>query len=463
MNNGIINDIASTIGSGLTPLRSNDKYWDIPCYPWLKTEQLGEFQIFDTNEYVSQAALDETSIKLWPPKTLSVAMYGEGQTRGNTSIIMREMTTNQACCNIVVDEGKADYRYVYYWMKKSYLQLRILASGVRKNLNSDDIKTFPISYPSLPIQTCIADVLFCLDKKIALNKRINAELEAMAKTLYDYWFVQFDFPDENGKPYRTSGGAMEWNEQLKREIPKGWKMGNLYNIADYINGLACQKYRPMDEADALPVIKIKEMHDGITRETEYVSTSIPQKNKIFTGDILFSWSATLEVMYWFGNNGGLNQHIFKVVPIGYFSKEYVYHQLSAYVVNFVQMAEARKTTMGHITTDHLQQSRIVLPPQKVICSFTEIMKPLHLQIQQCCVENDELTRLRDWLLPMLMNGQATVSAEKNSASDSNIVELPKTDDERFSLWLQKQGIAARGELDKKTLRDIFDAMDDDDK
>lgn len=236
MNNGVINDIASLIGSGITPLRSNNKYWNVPCYPWLKTEQLGEFQIFDTSEYISQAALDETSIKLWPPKTLSVAMYGEGQTRGNASIIMQEMTTNQACCNIIVDASKADYRYVYYWLKNSYLQLRILASGVRKNLNSDDIKSFPISYPSVPLQTRIADVLFCLDEKIALNKRINAELETMAKTLYDYWFVQFDFPDENGKPYRTSGGAMEWNEQLKHEIPKGWKVGRFCDAANIVMG-----------------------------------------------------------------------------------------------------------------------------------------------------------------------------------------------------------------------------------
>lgn len=408
MNNGVINDIASLIGSGITPLRSNNKYWNVPCYPWLKTEQLGEFQIFDTSEYISQAALDETSIKLWPPKTLSVAMYGEGQTRGNTSIIMQEMTTNQACCNIIVDASKADYRYVYYWLKNSYLQLRILASGVRKNLNSDDIKSFPISYPSVPLQTRIADVLFCLDEKIALNKRINAELETMAKTLYDYWFVQFDFPDENGKPYRTSGGTMEWNEQLKREIPKGWSVGNLYDIADYVNGLACQNYRPVNNEAALPVVKIKEMHEGISTDTECVSANIPIAKQINDGDILFSWSATLEVMYWIGGHAGLNQHIFKVVPKTAYPKEYVFHQLSEYVVNFVIMAEARKTTMGHITSDHIEQSRIALPKRCILDSFSDVISPIHQQMIHGRVENYDLTRLRDWLLPMLMNGQATV-------------------------------------------------------
>ena len=230
----------------------------------------------------------------------------------------------------------------------------------------------------------------------------------MAKTIYDYWFVQFDFTDENGKPYRTSGGTMVWNEQLKREIPKGWEYGNLYSIANYINGLACQNYRPQNGEMSLPVIKIKEMHNGISDETERVSKSIPTKNHINDGDILFSWSATLEVMYWYGGEGGLNQHIFKVTPKVYFSKEYVYEQLFAYVINFVKMADARKTTMGHITSDHLEQSRIVLPPEKVLKRFTSVVQHIHSKIGQSRQEISELTRLRDWLLPMLMNGQAKV-------------------------------------------------------
>lgn len=113
-------------------------------------------------------------------------------------------------------------------------------------------------------------------------------------------------------------------------------------------------------------------------------------------------------MYWFGGNGGLNQHIFKVTPVSHFSKEYVYEQLSAYIINFVKMAEARKTTMGHITTDHLEQSRIVLPRKEVIDQFTETVRPIHRKFGQAQQENRELTKLRDWLLPMLINGQARV-------------------------------------------------------
>ncbi len=201
-------------------------------------------------------------------------MYGEGKTRGNVSIIKSQMATNQACCNIELDEDLVDYEYVYYFLKTQYQELRNLSSGVRKNLNSNDIKTFIVRFSKeISKQQKIVTVLSTLDTKIDCNNRINAELEAMAKTLYDYWFVQFDFLDENGRPYKSSGGKMVYNPTLKREIPAGWKDGSLWDIARYFNGLAMQKFRPKGE-EYLPVIKIKEMSDGITKNSEKASPDI---------------------------------------------------------------------------------------------------------------------------------------------------------------------------------------------
>ena len=296
--------------------------------------------------------------------------------------------------------------YINFWGQRQIQNNKV--GAIQQHFNVHSAEEMLIFLPDITEQEKIAKTIVALNGKIENNFSVCVELEAMAKTLYDYWFTQFDFPNAVGKPYRSSGGEMEWNEQLKRKIPKGWDIGNLYAIADPINGLACQKHRPKENEKALPVVKIKEMHEGITEETELVSVNIPEKHKIFDGDILFSWSATLEVMYWFGGNAGLNQHIFKVLPINGFAKEYVYHQFSAYVINFVKMAEARKTTMGHITTDHLEQSRIVLPPAKIVQAFSEIVAPIHEKIGQCQKENRELIKLRDWLLPMLMNGQASV-------------------------------------------------------
>lgn len=307
-------------------------------------------------------------------------------------------------------ENKEKALYLYYYLQSPFAKKMIdsyLNGAVQKFLGLERLRNFPILEYSTDKQK-IAAILSSLDDKITLNKKINAKLEAMAKRLYDYWFVQFDFPNEEGKPYKSSGGKMVWNEVLKRKIPEGWEEGNLYEIADYINGLACQNYRPQDEEIFLPVIKIKEMHEGITSDTEKVSATIPEKYIIFDGDILFSWSATLEVMIWTGGKGGLNQHIFKVVPKSYFTKEYVFQQLSSYIVNFQKMAEARKTTMGHITSDHINQSRIVIPPKEVINAFSEKTLPIfnyQLTIQK---EIQKLTKLRDRLLPLLMNGQVEV-------------------------------------------------------
>ena len=261
------------------------------------------------------------------------------------------------------------------------------------------------SNPDYHIHFPISGILGSLDEKIEVNRKKIAELEALAKTIYDYWFVQFDFPDKNGKPYRSSGGKMVWNEALKREVPEGWVIGCLYDIANFENGLACQRFRPKDGETSLPVIKIREMHDGINSDTERVSTNIPAKHRIKDGDLLFSWSASLETMIWCGGEGGLNQHIFKVTPLGEYSVEYVYRQLVSYIATFAKMAEARKTTMGHITADHIKQSRIVLPSKSTLMHFATSTKTILERRLILRKEVRELIEQRDTLLPLLMNGQ----------------------------------------------------------
>lgn len=293
-------------------------------------------------------------------------------------------------------------------MQDSFFDYEMKATKGSKMPRGD--KSHIINFPCLDLnnKTEIGKLLSSLDDKIALNNRINAKLEQMAKRLYDHWFVQFDFPNADGKPYKSTGGKMVWNEKLKREIPEGWEVGNLYDIAEYVNGLACQNYRPKESEKSLPVIKIREMNEGITADTEKVSASIPGKYRIYAGDILFSWSASLEIKIWTGETGGLNQHIFKVIPKGYFSKGYVYQQLSAYLVNFQKMAESRKTTMGHITSDHIKQSRILIPLKEIISAFNE--KTFSIFNYQLSIEKEtqKLTALRDRLLPLLMNGQVVV-------------------------------------------------------
>ncbi|MFM6818619.1 MAG: restriction endonuclease subunit S, partial [Dolichospermum sp.] len=288
-----------------------------------------------------------------------------------------------------------------------YHQLRSLSSGVRKNLNSNDIKNFEIRLPKdIITQKKIAAILSSLDDKIEINNRINSELENLAKTIYDYWFVQFDFPDENGKPYKSSGGKMVYNQELKREIPAGWEVKSLWNIANYFNGLPMQNNRPINE-NYLRVIKIKEMNEGFSENTELARADIPIEAIVEDGDILFSWSATLDVKMWSRGKGALNQHIFKVTS-NKFPKTFYYYELKNYLNHFKMMAERRKTTMGHITQDHLKQSRIVIPPHELISQVHNMIIPMFEKQLLLEKQNQQLTQLRDWLLPMLMNGQITV-------------------------------------------------------
>ena len=149
------------------------------------------------------------------------------------------------------------------------------------------------------------------------------------------------------------------------------------------------------------------MHDGFTSATELVHPSIPENAIIENGDILFAWSASLEVLIWSGGKGALNQHIFKVTSSKY-PKSFYYFQLLNYLQHFKMMAENRKTTMGHITQDHLSQSRVVLPPRGMADKLENIIRPIFAMHNRNRIENRKFSELRDWLLPMLMNGQVTV-------------------------------------------------------
>ena len=344
--------------------------------------------------------------KLWPENTLCITIAAN---IADTGILSFPACFPDSIIGFTATKGKTDVRYVKYSFDLLQTSIQNMSKGsTQDNLSMEKLEQLEFNCPSFENQQKIAAVLSSLDDKIALNNRINAKLEQMAKRLYDYWFVQFDFPNADDKPYKSTGGKMVWNETLKREIPDGWEVGNLYDIAEYVNGLACQNYRPKESEKSLPVIKIREMNEGITADTEKVSASIPGKYRIYAGDILFSWSASLEIKIWTGETGGLNQHIFKVIPKGYFSKGYVYQQLSAYLVNFQKMAESRKTTMGHITSDHIKQSRILIPPKEIISAFTK--KTLSIFNYQLSIEKEtqKLTALRDRLLPLLMNGQVEV-------------------------------------------------------
>lgn len=333
--------------------------------------------------------------------------FGYFDTHSNDLVV----STGFATLDVI--DPRINSKYLYYLLTQNSVISQLQSIGENStssypSIRPEDIGNLSFVFPDIDIQNKIADILTSIDKKIQINNQINQELEAMAKTLYDYWFVQFDFPDQNGKPYKSSGGKMVYHPELKREIPEGWGADSLWNIANFYNGLAMQKYRPdTNEDDYLPVIKIREMMNGFSKDTERAGLDIPSEAVVDRGDILFSWSATLEVIIWGKEKGALNQHIFKVTSDTY-PKSFIYFELKSYLKVFKAIAELRKTTMGHITQDHLKQAKIVVPPIELISKLDAKLQLIMLKQQILENQNQELTQLRDWLLPMLMNGQVKV-------------------------------------------------------
>lgn len=269
----------------------------------------------------------------------------------------------------------------------------------------NELGNFPIYIPDLKTQQSIAAVLSALDKKIALNKQINARLEEMAKTLYDYWFVQFDFPDANGKPYRSSGGEMVFDETLKREIPKGWEVKSLNQVADIVMG------QSPDGASYNLEQKGTIFFQGSTdfdwrfpnvRQYTTSPTRFAQK-----GDILLSVRAPV---------GDLNISPFECCigrGLAALRSKSGNNSFLFYVMKYFKTVFERRntegTTFGSITKDDLHSLKLVAPADNVLEKYNEIASKYDEMIFIRSQQNHQLTQLRDFLLPMLMNGQVSVA------------------------------------------------------
>ena len=245
----------------------------------------------------------------------------------------------------------------------------------------------------LKTQSRIAAVLSALDDKIELNNKINENLEQQAQAIFKSWFVDFE-------PF---GGKM----------PAEWKVGKLSEIADYLNGLAMQKFRPLEGEASLPVLKIKELRQGsFDDSSELCSPALIKSEYIVNdGDVIFSWSGSLLADIWCGGKCGLNQHLFKVTSKNY-DKWFYYMWTKHHLDRFIFLAAAKATTMGHIKRDELDKAEVIIPARSDFDNIGDIMNPIIDKIIINKQENARLSALRDTLLPKLMNGEIDVSAVK---------------------------------------------------
>ena len=397
-----------TIISGGTPKTSVKEFWD-GNIDWLAVADFNS-----SNRYVSSASkkitelgLNNSNTKMLEKGDLIISARG---TVGAIAQLTKPMAFNQSCFGLRGKKNKLDTDYLYYWLK-NYVDVLLNKSqgSVFNTINLSTFDDIKIELPSIADQRKISNLLTLLDDKIEINNQINQELEAMAKTLYDYWFVQFDFPDQNGKPYKSSGGKMVYNPELKREIPEGWGVDSLWNIANFYNGLAMQKYRPTVDEIGIPVLKIKELRQGYCDDnSELCSSNIKSQYIIHNGDVIFSWSGSLLVDFWCGGICGLNQHLFKVTSSNY--DKWFYYAWTKYHLNrFVAIATDKATTMGHIKREDLMNAEVVLPSKKDYKKIDILLKPIVNLIIKNRIENRKLAQLRDTLLPKLMSGELDVS------------------------------------------------------
>lgn len=311
-----------------------------------------------------------------------------------------------------------DAKFIYYTLfRDDFFDHMMRGSKGTKMPRGDknQILDFLIPDFELSTQEKIANVLSVLNAKIALNNRINAELEAMAKTLYDYWFVQFDFPNEENKPYKNSGGAMVWNEELKREIPEGWSVGTLSNIGDIIGGSTPPKENTeYFEINGTPWITPRDLSNNvgnkfITRGEIDVSEKgkkAASLNIMPKGTVLLSSRAPIGYLAIARDKVTTNQGFKSFVPNGEYPTSYIYYTVKNLIPTIENKAVG--STFREVSATTLKGIETCLPPKNIIDGFSKKLDVIFEKQNLLELENQQLSALRDWLLPMLMNGQVVV-------------------------------------------------------
>ena len=309
-----------------------------------------------------------------------------------------------------------DERFLYYLsispeFRKQAISLMEGTSG-RKRVNENALKISDFLIPDFEEQKKIANILSAIDDKISLNNQINQELEAMAKTLYDYWFVQFDFPDENGKPYKSSGGKMVYNDQLKREIPEGWGVKKVSEIAKTGSGGTPKSTTAEYYSNGtIPWINSGELNKSIIISTTNYITEFgfeESSAKLFPADsiLIAMYGATAGKVSFLAFESSTNQAICAVTlddnRLKYYFKFFI-EDLYSHLVT-LSSGSAR----DNLSQDMIKNLLMINPNDRVIETFFVLVDSYFLQITNNLKQNQELTQLRDWLLPMLMNGQVRV-------------------------------------------------------
>ena len=423
------------VKNGSTPSTAREDFYEGDIV-WITPKDLSNNKskyVYSSERRITKAGFDSCSTSLLP---IGSVLLSSRAPIGLLAICAIKTCTNQGFKNLVIKKNKINNEYLYYWLKTKVKYIDSLGTGTTfKEVSKGVIENLEIELPeNIKDQQKIASVLSALDSKIELNNRINAELEAMAKTLYDYWFVQFDFPDKNGKPYKTSGGKMVWNEELNREIPEGWavqKMAEWLDIdksgdwgkeeteGNFTKQVICFRGADLKGLNGLDELKppirwileknsfkILKSHDLIIE----ISGGSPTQS---TGRLAFITDATIKRF----EHPLICSNFCK--PVSMRNKKllynFVYYWNSLYDNGVFFGYEGKTSGIKNLLLDSFISSYYtVVPDEKIVDQFYDIMDNIQEKKQTALAENQKLMELRDWLLPMLMNGQVKVKDEKET-------------------------------------------------
>lgn len=298
----------------------------------------------------------------------------------------------------IIDEKELLPDYLMMWFSRSEFDREACfhaVGGVRGSIEWEDFLDMQLPVPSIEKQREIVAEYNAVQKRIDLNNQLIQKLEETAQAIYKQWFVDFEFPNEEGKPYKSNDGEMVESEL--GEIPLGWRVGRLSDIATYLNGLAMQNY-PQTSSDYLPVLKIREISKGgFDSNSDKGSKEIPKEYIVNNGDVIFSWSGTLKVDLWCGGQGALNQHLFKVTSINY-PKWYYYLWTKYHLTEFIRIAEGKATSLGHIKREHLDEAKVLIPTDEQIIDMNKYFDSVISNIIQKKEKVLKLNELQSLLL-----------------------------------------------------------------
>jgi type I restriction enzyme, S subunit len=430
-----LKDIAET-QTGPFGTQLHEKDYVTEGTPIVTVEHLGEVS-FNTENLPLVSDADKERLIKYTLKQGDIVFSRVGSVDRCTYVSEKEdgWMFSGRCLRVRFNE-KANAKYVSYYFRQKFfkeMMLNISVGATMPSLNTSLMDNIPLYLPSKNIQTKVAAVLSSLDAKIELNNRINAELEAMAKTLYDYWFVQFDFPDANGRPYKTSGGKMVWSEELKREVPEGWKVQKMADWIDidksgdwgkgeaegnFTKKVVCFRGADINGLNGLAELKppvrfiLEKNANKILRSHDIIIEISGGSPTQSTGRLAFITDATIKRF----EHPLICSNFCK--PISMRNKKllynFVYYWNSLYDNGVFFGYEGKTSGIKNLLLDAFVSTfYTVVPDSAIVNKFYDFMESIQEKKQTTLAENQKLAELRDWLLPMLMNGQVKVGERKD--------------------------------------------------